>query len=180
MIRLSRETFSRRFRRLAGRLRPEDVDALIAALSKQDVAAGESVITADEPLDALLLVWEGALNVVADTAEGERELAQVGPGSFLGEASLLDPGPASATVTADQGCVLLRLDRAAFDALCVEQPAVANVLLEELCRVLASRVRAASERLDDLTGEREEGMGFAGASELVGVTRRLMQDGPAS
>lgn len=175
MIRLSRETFSRRFRRLAGRLAPEDVDALLAALSKQDVAAGEAVITRGEPLDALLLVWDGALNVVADTAEGERELAAIGPGSFLGEASLLDPGPASATVTADQGCVLLRMDRAAFDSLCLTQPGVANVLLEELSRVLASRVRAASERLDDLLEETS----LTTTSELVGVTRRLMQDGPA-
>jgi CRP-like cAMP-binding protein len=179
MIRLTPETFSRRFRRLAGRLGPDDVDALLTALVKQDVAAGEVVITRDEPLDALLLVWDGNLNVTAETTDGERELAVVGAGSFLGEASLLDPGPASATVAADQGCLLLRLDRATFDDLCVSRPALANVLLEELSRVLASRVRAASERLDDLLGEADEGMTFAGTAELVGVTRRLMQDGPA-
>jgi CRP-like cAMP-binding protein len=177
MIRVTGETFSRRFRRLAGRLSPEDVDALLAVLVKQDVAAGEVVITQDAPFDALLLVWDGELDVSTETPKGDQALAHVGPGSFLGEASLLDPGPASATVTADQGCVLLRLDRAGFDGLCAERPALAGALLDELSRVLAGRVRAAGDRLEDLLAERDEGMTFTTTTELVGVQRRLLQDG---
>jgi CRP-like cAMP-binding protein len=179
MIRVSGDTFSRRFRRLAGRLSAEDTEVLLAALVKQDVAAGEVVITQDAPLDALLLVWDGELNVTVETPKGDQSLAHVGPGAFLGEASLLDPGPASATVMADQGCLVLRLDRAAFDGLCTDHPRVASILLDELSRVLASRVRTAGERLEDLLAEREEGMAFAGSSDVVGVTRRLLQDGPA-
>lgn len=172
MLRVNRDNFSRRFRRLAGRLGGEDVDALLAALVQQDVAAGEAVITLGAPVDALLLVWDGELNVTVETPGGDRELAHVGPGAFLGEASLLDPGPASATVTADQGCTLLRLDRAAFDTLCAEQPRLANVLLEELARVLAARVRTAGERLEDLLAEE-----FAPSGEVVGVGRRLHGEG---
>lgn len=179
MIRVTREAFARRFRRLAGRIPADDVDALLAALVKQDVAAGEVVITQDSPVDALLLVWDGELDVSVETPKGDQALAHVGPGSFLGEASLLDPGPASATVTADQGCVLLRLDRAAFDGLCSDRPALASVLVDELARVLAGRVRAAGDRLDDLLTERDEGMAFATTTELVGVQRRLLQDGAA-
>jgi CRP-like cAMP-binding protein len=172
MIRVTRDTFSRRFRRLAGRLAPEDVDTLLDALAKQDVASGEVVITKDATVDALLLVWEGELNVTTETPKGDRELAHVGPGSYLGEASLLDPGPASATVTADQGCTLLRLDRAAFDRLCESEPRLAGALLDELARVLAARVRAAGERLDDLLADQRA----AGATDVVGVTRRLLED----
>jgi CRP-like cAMP-binding protein len=179
VLRVNRDTFSRRFRRLAGRLPDDDADALLAALVRQEVAAGEVVITQDAPLDALLLVWDGELNVTVETAKGDRELAHVGPGAYLGEASLLDPGPASATVTADQGCTLLRLERPAFDELCTSRPGLANALLEELSRVLAARVRTAGERLEDLLAEREEGMAFAGSTDVVGVTQRLMQDGPA-
>lgn len=175
MIRVSRETFARRFRRLAARLTPEDGEALLAVLVQQDVAAGEVVITEGADVDALLLVWDGELNVTVDDVE----VAHVGPGAFLGEASLLDPGPASATVAADQGCTVLRLERAAFDGLCTDRPALAGVLLEELCRVLAARVRAAGERLDDLMVQQEEGMAFAGAADVAGVHRRLLQDGGA-
>ncbi|HEV7888420.1 MAG TPA: cyclic nucleotide-binding domain-containing protein, partial [Acidimicrobiales bacterium] len=162
---------SRRFRRLAGRLADDDADALLSALERQDVAAGEVVITQGSPFDALLLVWDGELNVSIETGDGEREIGHVGPGAFLGEASLLDPGPASATVTADQGCLLLRLDRPAFDGLCAERPALACLLLEELSRVLASRVRAAGDRLEDLLADGVTGNG------LVGVAGRLHQDG---
>ena len=175
MIRVSRDTFSRRFRRLAARLTPEDGEALLAALVQQDVAAGEVVITEGSPVDALLLVWDGELNVTVDDVE----VAHVGPGAYLGEASLLDPAPASATVAADQGCTVLRLDRAAFDAICATRPVLANVLLDELSRVLAARVRAAGERLEDLLLQREEGMAFTGAADVAGVHRRLLQDGPA-
>jgi CRP-like cAMP-binding protein len=177
MIRVTSETFSRRFRRLAGRLAPDDVEALLGILVRQDVAAGEVVITQDAPFDALLLVWDGELDVSVETPRGDQALAHVGPGSFLGEASLLDPGPASATVTADQGCVLLRLDRPNFDQLCKDRPALAGALLDELSRVLAGRVRAAGDRLEDLLAERDEGMAFATNTELVGVQRRLLQDG---
>lgn len=172
MLRVNRETFSRRFRRLAGRLAPEDVDAFLNVLELQDVASGEAVITFGAPVDALLLVWDGELNVSVETPGGDRELAHVGPGAYLGEASLLDPGPASATVTADQGCTLLRLSRAGFDELCADQPRLANVLLEELARVLAARVRAAGERLEDLLAEE-----FTPSTEVVGVGRRLLQEG---
>jgi CRP-like cAMP-binding protein len=158
---------------------PEDVDALLTILEKQDVASGEVVITQDAPFDALLLVWDGELNVSVETPRGDQALAHVGPGSFLGEASLLDPGPASATVTADQGCVLLRLDRPAFDQLCTDRPALAGALVDELSRVLAGRVRAAGDRLEDLLAERDEGMAFATTSDLVGVQARLLQDGPS-
>ena len=174
MVRLTRDTFTRRFRRLASRMPADDVDALLAVLTKQDVAAGEVVITEGAPVDALLLVWDGELNVWTS----ERQLASVGAGSYLGEASLLDPGPASATVSADQGCTLLRLDRAAFDDLCNGNPGVATALLDELARVLAARVRTAGERLDDLLAERDGGVVFVGASDAVDVHRRLL-DGTA-
>lgn len=63
-------------------------------------------------------------------------LAQLGPGEVIGEMSLLDTAPRSATVTLDTDAELLVLDTASFDRLLEEAP-VAKAML----RSLAERLR---------------------------------------
>ena len=72
-----------------------------------------------------------------------RMLARIGPGAYVGEMALVDDAPRSATVVAAEDCTLLRLDRAAFQALTEDYPA----MLRELCKLLAANLREANRRL---------------------------------
>lgn len=85
--------------------------------------------------DACYVVASGSLNV----RRRSRKVAGLGPGDVVGEMALLDGGPRAATVTADERCVLLALDRPTFMAALERAPDVAIALLA----VLSGRLRQA-------------------------------------
>jgi CRP-like cAMP-binding protein len=66
-----------------------------------------------------------------------RRVATVGPGAVVGELSLLDRGPRTATVTADEDMTLLVIDQRHFSGVLEQVPALAHKLLA----TLAAKVR---------------------------------------
>lgn len=167
----------RRIGRLAGMLSDDDLALLADACQVRDVAAGETVVAEGTSTDALLLVVDGELDVYTDTGGGERKLGHVGPGSFLGEVSLMDPGPATASVVTDEGCTVLRLERGRLEQLIREHPSVATTLLRDLNATLAQRVADATARLAGLGGPDAQELHAAPVEELIGVHGALYSGG---
>ena len=66
-----------------------------------------------------------------------RKVATLGPGSVVGELSLLDNGPRTASVVCDTDCTLLVIDHRRFRGVVEEIPAIAHKLLGSL----AGRIR---------------------------------------
>ena len=87
--------------------------------------------------------WEAML-VLSGTAAcsvSGKEVGSIGPGEFVGEVALLDPGPRTATVTASTDMDLLVFDRPEFDTLVEASPTLARRMLV----ALAGRLRRANE-----------------------------------
>ncbi len=82
--------------------------------------------------DQFFIVIAGSVVVTA----GETTVATCGPGDGVGEMSLLDGGPRTATITAAERTVLLTLDRLTFRSLLLDAPEVAVSLLADLSRRL--------------------------------------------
>ena len=78
------------------------------------------------------IIVTGSAEVVRD---GKR-LALLGPGDVVGELSLIDGKPRSATVTATSDLEVLELDRAELLKLVTRFPPVMRKLLESLARRL--------------------------------------------
>lgn len=72
----------------------------------------------------------------ATVTRDDEVLARLGPGEVMGEMSLLDTSPRSATVTLDTDARLLVLEQTGFDRL-LEDPHVAKAML----RSVAQRLR---------------------------------------
>ena len=70
----------------------------------------------------------------------------------LGEIALMDPGPATATVTATEVGSLVVLARDALEVLAFRSPALAAALLGELARATSARIRRATGELDRARG----------------------------
>jgi sulfate permease, SulP family len=66
------------------------------------------------------------------------------PGAVFGELAILDRGPRSATITADEDLAGFGLSEASFAMLCQQQPDIAIKLLSALGRELCVRVRYAN------------------------------------
>lgn len=66
-----------------------------------------------------------------------KKIGSLGPGTVVGELSLLDHGPRTATVVCETDCTLLLLDQRHFLGVLDEVPALAHRLLA----TLAGRIR---------------------------------------
>ena len=123
-------------------LLPSEVERIALVMTPRQVAEGEVVCAAGEPGHEFFLVNEGELAV----ERNGNTVAKLLTGDHFGELALLDRGPRSATVRALTDSQLYVLNEQSFAALLNELPALAQKLLS----ALASRVRAADRRLEDL------------------------------
>jgi small-conductance mechanosensitive channel/CRP-like cAMP-binding protein len=119
-------------------LRPlgeEDRETLADRLQYAPFARGETLTRQGEPGEWLYLVTAGEV-VVRVASEGglEQEVARLGAGDFVGEMSLLTGERRSATVVAATGVECYRLDKAAFQDVLRQRPAIAEPVAEILAR----------------------------------------------
>ena len=92
---------------------------------------GDVVVSQGEPGDALFVVVEGQL----DVHRNDQPVAQLAPGDYFGELSLIDGEPRSATIVARDEVVLLTLTAADFNAL-LDEPYVLHGVMVNLARLI--------------------------------------------
>jgi CRP-like cAMP-binding protein len=108
-------------------------------------AAGETLVRRGESGDALYLIVEGSVKIVGESAQGEElVLNQCGPGDTIGEMSLLDQSPRSASVVALTETRALELNRAAFGEAIGQHPELSL----QLIRSISSRLRFATTYIE--------------------------------
>ncbi|MDR0365656.1 MAG: Crp/Fnr family transcriptional regulator [Bifidobacteriaceae bacterium] len=126
----------------------EDHAALLfARMVPIRLSRGEVLFNEDDNGDRLYLVQSGKVKL-GRGAPDQREnlLAVIGPGEFIGELTLFDPGPRTATATAVTQVELLELSHQAMGDWLAQYPNAARYLL----RALAHRLRRTNEALGDL------------------------------
>ena len=102
------------------------------------LAAGEILFLAGDPGDGFYRLDEGLLKVsIASPSGGERILAILGPGSVVGDLTILDGKSRSASVSALRDCTMQFVSRRAFDAFAAQQPEIYRYL----ANILAARLR---------------------------------------
>jgi CRP/FNR family transcriptional regulator, cyclic AMP receptor protein len=128
------------------------LDALPSELSRGLFAQGRLLsLDADQTLflagdegDGCYRVEEGLLKVsVTAPNGGERILAILGPGSMVGELSMIDGAPRSASVTALRDSKLHYVSKADFEALGKSSPEIYQYVM----KVLARRLRDTNSAL---------------------------------
>lgn len=105
-----------------------------ATMPVRRLLAGTVLFQEGEPGDSLCIVIDGTIEVIKALGTAEEWLVRtMGPGSFVGELALLEPGGLrSATVRAATAIEIASLGRAEFDALLARQPRIAAELVETL------------------------------------------------
>jgi len=121
----------------------DEINRLVELSEIQEYRTGDTIVTEGSMGDAIFLLYDGELSVHTKD-EGGRDimLAQVhSRGAFFGEVALADPGPRSATVIADEDSVLLMLALEALEVFFGEFADAQVVILRNIARVLARRLR---------------------------------------
>jgi MFS superfamily sulfate permease-like transporter len=112
--------------------------------------AGSTIFNDGDPGSHLFLVAQGRASVRLLSADRNIRLATFGPGSLFGELALLDKGPRSATITADEDVVTWALAEQDFRELQFEEPEIAVNILSALGRELSGRLRQANMTIHQL------------------------------
>lgn len=94
--------------------------------------AGDTIIDRGAVEDWLFVVADGSVRVHV----GAKTLSETGPGGVIGELAVLAPAARSASVTAMEPTLLLRLRRDSFDELLDDRPEIARAVISTLARLL--------------------------------------------
>ncbi len=123
--------------------------SLLTYLEVVKVAPFGTVVHKGEHGDALFMVLEGEVRARVMIEGRETTLATMGVGECFGELAIVDQGPRSADVIANQPTVLIKVSKDALKKMFAEAPALAAPFMFALTRVIAQRVRLLTKRYED-------------------------------
>lgn len=110
---------------------------IAASAIEVDFPAGHVIARQGDIGTGFFVVTEGRARVIRDG----REIAEIGPGDFFGELSVLDGMPRVAQVVAVTDATCLALSTWDFEAVVLDQPRVALSIMKGL----AGRLRGLTE-----------------------------------
>jgi CRP-like cAMP-binding protein len=127
---------------------PDDVVESIWRTAEELVFEGGTTIVRQFDRNSdLFIVLEGSVKIKSFSGE---TIAELGEGSLLGEISLVDDAPRSATVNSVGQTRVARLPAADLRRLLDANPSVAMVVYRNIARILSARIRATNVQLDAL------------------------------
>jgi CRP-like cAMP-binding protein len=125
----------------------ESLEAISRTLRSRKFRRGEVLFHEGDPGDALFIVASGSVKVVVPSDEGDEAiLSTLGRGDSLGELSLLDGAPRSASAIAIEPVEALTLPRAQLKSLLATDAALRDALLAQL----AGEIRRLTTHVADL------------------------------
>ena len=151
-----------------GLLTDSDIDWIARVGTRRRLKDGETLIERGKPIDSIVLVLEGQLLV------GMKDLGVVarrGVGEIVGEMSMVDSAPPSATVVAEGECLVLLLNKKILQQKLAIDLAFGSRFYRALAIFLADRLR---ELQQDLLGDRREDL--AGETVLNSKLDAVIQE----
>ncbi len=128
-------------------LTTNQAESVAIAVTNKRFKRGESIVEQGKKTDALFILLTGRARVMATDSRGrEVILATLQPGDHLGEMSLIDNEPHSATVRAEIQTDTLVLGRAEFARCLPENSTMAYAVM----RGLVTRLRSADRKIESL------------------------------
>jgi CRP/FNR family transcriptional regulator, cyclic AMP receptor protein len=117
---------------------------LFEEATARNLQDGEALFRAGDPGDGCYRIQTGLVKIVVASRQGEeRIISLLGPGAIVGELSIIDGEPRSASVFAVSDCVLSFVSRAKFEKFTEAHPELTSYLV----RTLALRLRKADDAL---------------------------------
>jgi CRP-like cAMP-binding protein len=106
----------------------KELEKVAKASDEITMTAGSVIVDQGQTGREAFVVLEGEVSV----KRGGRKIATLGAGTVVGELSLLDHGPRTATVVCDSDCTLYVIDQRHFRSVIEHSPSIAMKLLATL------------------------------------------------
>jgi cAMP-dependent protein kinase regulator len=126
------------------------LERILSSTSLRTYHEGDIIVTEGEEGSSLFLIVSGEVKVYTRGQRGEHiPLAELGPGDFFGEVSLLTGRPRTATITAKSQVAAIELTKTDVDSISSDHPAVQSVLEDFYERRAHDTVEAVIRRMRD-------------------------------
>ena len=123
------------------------LEKVAAGSVRRSFARGRMVVAEGEPSSALYILLAGRAKVQRSDSEGKEViLAVLGSGECVGEMSLIDDAPRSASVITMESCEFMAINKETFLATLEENPAIALKIMKGLVK----RLREADRKIETL------------------------------
>lgn len=131
-------------------LKSDELRIISRYMNFMDFEPRETIFKEGEKGDYVCFVTEGSLDVLKKSEKGkEVVIASLGRGRSIGEMSVIDDFPRSATVKARNRSTLIILTRKGFDQLLEQHSTIGVKVLKGISRLLSMNMRKTSSRLAD-------------------------------
>lgn len=125
-----------------------DIEAMSNYVQCYQVTAGTVVFKEGDAGNYMCLLIKGEVEILKDDQEGKpRRIVAVTHGKTVGEMSIIDGEPRSATCVASQDSVLLLLTKDNYARIIKDRPILAVHILSKLAKLMSQRLRGASGQL---------------------------------
>jgi SulP family sulfate permease len=123
--------------------------AFISSLQGRKFSSGAVMCKEGEDADRMWMLVKGSVSVRlrGPGPDASLRVSSIGAGMTVGEMSLLDGGPRSATVVCDEEVESYELTRAAFEQLVEQHPQIARKVFSYFTRQLTQRIRVLNRDL---------------------------------
>ncbi len=146
---ISESTFLKRTAIFSG-LSYEELKTISIELFEKTYHKGTTLFFQNMKAEVMYVIRSGLIRIVVHhPGEPDQALAELGPGNFLGEMSILEEEPRSATARVVEDSVLVYMTRKSFANIMNTYPAIGNKILMAIIRVLSSRLRNANEKIHE-------------------------------
>ena len=113
---------------LFGGCSKKDLEKIARAGDEITRSAGSVLMEQDKPGREAFVILEGEVTI----KRNNRKVATLGPGRVVGELSLLDNGPRTATAICATDCVLFVIDHRRFGGVLDDVPALSHKVMQSL------------------------------------------------
>jgi CRP/FNR family cyclic AMP-dependent transcriptional regulator len=123
------------------------LDLLSTGSSRRTYAKGRTLVAEGEPSQSLFVLLSGRAKVQRSDSEGKEVIiAVIGPGEFIGEMSLIDDEPRSASVITLESCEFLSIRKESFRQILMQSTEVCMGVMKGLVK----RLRLADRKIETL------------------------------
>lgn len=131
----------------------DEVRELVPHLVSFEVGKGKFLVREDEAGRYMALCVSGQLQVMKRMSHGRQVvISTLSPGQDIGEMSLVDGGPRSATIRASPASMIVALTRDSYLRLGENRPRVALAVLTEVAKELSGKRRRMGDFIADVRG----------------------------
>ncbi|MGD0169984.1 MAG: cyclic nucleotide-binding domain-containing protein [Smithella sp.] len=129
----------------------KELETIQKHIFEQNVKKDSILFVEDMPGEFLYIILSGRVDIVKETIDKEKiVLASMGANEIIGEMSLIDSQPRSATGVTSENSVLLVIKKQNFDEMLQSDPRIAAKLLMGLLKTISRRLRIMDKKIEGI------------------------------